>query len=133
MLVHAQWNLRRFRILEAQLMSTGVDALLDEKTAKAIDRLQRYAAANQRTYFKVLKELGAVQSNRLIRRQLHGDDKRLPELVPVAEAGKRIHLHDAAWASARLREVQAIAESPFPPALQNEPIRGLDAFREEVA
>src|SRR5437763_124774 len=33
-LVHAAWNLRRFRVLEAQLMTNGVDSLLDETTAR---------------------------------------------------------------------------------------------------
>jgi hypothetical protein len=56
-IVHASWNLDRFRALEAQLMANNVDSLLDERTAKALDRLQRYAAANQRTYFKALHEL----------------------------------------------------------------------------
>src|SRR5262249_7417536 len=54
---HAAWNLERFRILEAQLMANGVDSLLDETTARALDRLQRYAASSQRSYFKALNEL----------------------------------------------------------------------------
>ena len=56
-LVHAAWNLKRFRTFEAQLMANGVDSLLDERTASALDRLNRYAASNQRSYFKALKEL----------------------------------------------------------------------------
>jgi len=49
--VHAAWNMERFRALEAQLMTNGLDSLLDERTAKTLDRLQRYAASNQRAYF----------------------------------------------------------------------------------
>src|SRR5438067_941834 len=67
MLAHAAWNLRQFRTLESQLMARGLDSLLDEQTALALDRLQRYAAANQRSYFKALKELRTVQSNRYLR------------------------------------------------------------------
>jgi hypothetical protein len=66
-LIHAAWNLQRFRTLEAQLITNDFDALLDEQTAKALDRLQRYAASNQRSYFKALKELRTVQNNRLLR------------------------------------------------------------------
>ena len=47
-------------LLEAQLMSNDFDALLDETTARALDRLQRYAASNQRAYFKALHELRTV-------------------------------------------------------------------------
>src|SRR4029077_10777078 len=72
MLVHAAWNLERFRALEAQLMTNGIDSLLDERTAKALDRLQRYANSNQRAYFSALRELRAVQNNRFIR--LAADD-----------------------------------------------------------
>src|SRR5215467_13203838 len=45
MLVHSAWNLTRFRTLEANLMTNGVDSLLDEATGKALDRLQRYSTA----------------------------------------------------------------------------------------
>src|SRR5215831_3034530 len=55
MLVHAAWNLERFRTLEARLMANGLDSLLDESTARALDRLQRYASAGQRTYFRALQ------------------------------------------------------------------------------
>jgi hypothetical protein len=46
LLLHAAWNLQRFRTLEAQLIGTDFDAILDETTAKALDRLNRYAASN---------------------------------------------------------------------------------------
>jgi hypothetical protein len=62
MLVHAAWNLQRFRTLEAQLMTNGLESLLDEPTAKALDRLQRYASSNQRAYYAALKELRTVQN-----------------------------------------------------------------------
>jgi hypothetical protein len=34
-------------------MASGVDALLDERSGKALDHLQRYATANQRSYFRI--------------------------------------------------------------------------------
>src|SRR5262245_36800226 len=90
MLIHAAWNLERFRALEAQLITSDFDALLDEATAKALDRLQRYASANQRTYFRALTELRTVQNNRLLRRTLEGhENDPVPELVAVGDVTKR--------------------------------------------
>ena len=92
--LHAAWNLQRFRALEAQLMTNGLDSLLDERTAKTRDRLQRYAASNQRAYFSALRELRVVQNNRLLRLAAQGqdDDTPLPELVSVAQLTKRTQI-----------------------------------------
>src|SRR5205807_1584045 len=121
MIVHAQWQLRRCRTLEAQLMATGVDSLLDEATAKVLDRLQRYATANQRSYFKALNELSAIQNNRIIRiaTASPGDDQ-LPELVSIAQVAKQtqdIHAHAerAKWAA-----MEAYINAPLPRRLRNE-------------
>jgi hypothetical protein len=108
MLVHAAWNLERFRTLEARLMADGVDALLDDRTAAALDRLQRYAAA-QRSYFRALRELRTLQSNRIHRRELEGHDHPLPELVVIADVEKRIAQRDA------------YINAPLPGKSQNEP------------
>src|SRR5262245_26259937 len=43
-ILHAAWSLRRCRTIEATLMEGGLEALLDERIAKTLDRLQRYAA-----------------------------------------------------------------------------------------
>jgi hypothetical protein len=95
--VHAAWNLQGFRALEAQLMTNGLDSLLDERTAKALDRLQRSANSNRRAYFSALKELRVVQNNRLLRLALQGqdDDMPLPELVAVHDLTKRTQQLDA--------------------------------------
>src|SRR5438105_8595968 len=89
MLVHAGWNLQRFRTLEAQLMTSGIESLLDDSTAKALDRLQRYAASNQRSYYSALKELRTVQTNRFARSAMEGGDAPAPELVSIAALSKQ--------------------------------------------
>jgi hypothetical protein len=71
MLVQAAWNIERFRTLEAQL-SDVVESLLEERAAETLDRVQRYTSANQRSYFKALKELRLVQKDRLRRCELYG-------------------------------------------------------------
>jgi hypothetical protein len=121
MIVHASWNLDRFRTLEAQLMANGVDALLDDRTAAALDRLQRYASANQRTYFKAIEELRVIQENRLHRRELEGHDDPLPELVPVAAVAQRIREEDAMKELARSKAIESYLNAPVPRKLQNEP------------
>jgi hypothetical protein len=66
MVRHAAWSLQRFRTLEAQLMTNGLESLLDESTAARLDCLQRHTTANQRAYFSALKQLRDVQQNRLL-------------------------------------------------------------------
>lgn len=62
--LHASWNLKRFRRLEAGLMTSGLDPILDESAAKTLDRLQRYAARAERSYYKAMDELRKLQTSR---------------------------------------------------------------------
>jgi hypothetical protein len=133
MLVHAAWNLQRFRTLEAQLMTNGVESLLDERTAKALDRLQRYAAANQRSYFAAMKQLRTVQNNRLLRRALDGHAlDPLPELVSLAEVAKQTQqcLADAETAQCFVQD--AIVNAPMPGRMQNEAVSNAAGRLQEV-
>ena len=124
MLVHAAWNIERFRALEAQLMANGIESLLDERTAQTLDRLQRYTSANQRSYFKALKELRIVQENRLHRRELQGHDDPLPELVSVGEVVQRIRERNVEADQAQWRAMEAYINAPIPRRVQNEPTAG---------
>jgi len=134
MLAHAAWNLQRFRALEAQLMVNGLDSLLDERTAKTLDRLQRYAASNQRSYFSALKELRTVQNNRLLRLALEGqDDTPLPELVSIAELTKRTQQLEANTELAEWLAAKAYIDAPLPRGLQNEATPDPGRCRQEVA
>ena len=133
MLVHAAWNLQRFRTLEAQLMTNGLDSLLDETTAKALDRLQRYASSNQRAYYAALKELRAVQTNRLTHATLEDRDDPIPELVSIAELSKRTREYDAGVDAAEWRGMRDYINAPIPGRMQNEPAVRPTALRQEVA
>jgi hypothetical protein len=116
-------------------MTNGLDSLLDERTAKTLDCLQRYANSNHRAYFFALKELRVVQNNRLLRLALDGedDDTPLPELVCIAELTKRTQLLDASEDMAKWLAAKAYLDSPLPGRMQNEPMPDLDRVRQEVA
>jgi hypothetical protein len=130
MIVHAAWNLQRFRTLEAQLMANGLESLFDERTSKALDRLQRYAAANQRSYFTALKQLRIAQNNRVLRRTLDGHDyNELPELVSLAELAKQTQQCVADCDMAAWLVEKARSEAPLPRGLQNEAMPDLGRFR----
>ena len=122
MLVHAGWNLQRFRALEAQLMTNGIESLRDEPTAKAIDRLQRYASSNRRAYHAALKELRTVQTNRFAREIIEGRCKGLArELVSAAEVSRQVRQHAAKRDAQACRTVEAYINSPLPGRMRNEP------------
>lgn len=71
-LLHAAWNLHRFRLLEAQHP--------DDDPA-FLDRLSRYQARAQRAYYRALGELRTLQTNRVIRAVQF--PKLKPSLLPV--------------------------------------------------
>jgi hypothetical protein len=69
-LVHAAWNLRRVRAMEAELNASAPDALLtDDPLLKAegpgtqLDRLARHHTRIERTFFRSLRELKALQTD----------------------------------------------------------------------
>jgi hypothetical protein len=92
-LLHAAWNLQRFRSLEADLMVNGLDAILDDSAAKTLDRLNRYAARAERSYYKALNELRTLQTNRALRAlKLEPDEEPLvPAIVSINDLTKRSH------------------------------------------
>ena len=68
-LVHAAWTLRRCRRAETDLAASGPDPLLDDTAARTQDRIVRYAARAERSYYKALNTLQALQTDRALRRQ----------------------------------------------------------------
>ena len=92
-LLHASWNLRRVRRLEALICrDNGYDLLRSDDHDQKFRRLARYHAPFQRTYFRCLRELGALQTNRALRAQLEppaAGAEPLPLLASVAALTKR--------------------------------------------
>ncbi len=80
-ILHAAWNLRRFRRIEAECFTTGSDPLIAPESAGLLDRLSRYQARAQRAYYRALQELRVLQTNRALRASLL--DENAEEEVPA--------------------------------------------------
>ena len=83
-LLHAAWNLHRFRRIEAELASGGPDDLIDSEIAAVLDRLARYQARAQRAYYRALQELRTLQTNRALR-AFKVEPEDLPEVPAIVD------------------------------------------------
>src|SRR5215475_3150582 len=81
-ILHAAWNLHRFRCIEAEI-STGTGDFTDPQNAAAADRLSRYQARAQRAYYRGLQELRTLQTNRALR-TIKLDEEREAEVPAIA-------------------------------------------------
>lgn len=89
-LAHAAWNLQRIRRMEAEIWRTAAqDGALCELTgesAGALERLARYQARTERSYYRALRELRTEQTNRAQRGALdRTESEKLPQLASVAQ------------------------------------------------
>jgi len=92
-LVRAAWNIERAQRLETDLFVNGLDPLLDDSAAKTLDRIHRYAAQSERSYYRHLKELRVLQTNRVLRdvKMSDEDQQVCPVLVSYNDVTKRSH------------------------------------------
>jgi len=91
-LVVAAWNLRRVRRLEAKLVPDVSDPLLDDMAEATLARLARHQVRFERSYFRCLRELRLLQTNRALRSFTQKAPREpLPVLASVAEITKRTH------------------------------------------
>jgi hypothetical protein len=89
-LVHARWNMKRVRRLEAELAATGPDPLLDPERGPIADRLARHHTRFDRLHQRALKELRLLQTNRSLRHENARDiPAEFPVLVPIAVFAKQ--------------------------------------------
>lgn len=90
-LLHAAWNLRRFRRIEAESYAGDVDPLTDPDCAALLDRLSRYQARAQRAYYRALQELRVLQTDRAIRAEELDPEAAaaLPPLAVIHESAKQ--------------------------------------------
>src|SRR6185369_12078768 len=84
-LVHAAWNLHRYRALEVQYSSPEEFAVLD--------RISRYHSRTQRAYYKALSELRILQTNRALRaRKLPAEEAaQVPTITDINNLTKQTH------------------------------------------
>lgn len=124
-LLRAAWNMERCQRLETDLFVNGLDPLLDDSAAKTLDRIHRYQSQSERSYYRHLKELRALQTNRVVRGLVMSEDeaKACPVLVPCHELAKRTHqVHQAgAQAGEHARVEGWLAAARAARGMQNEP------------
>ncbi len=84
-LVHAAWNLRRLERLEAELFDSGTDPLSDPDLAPTLDRYARYHQRHQRAYYRALKELKALQTERGLQQIALERQELTKEAPPLAD------------------------------------------------
>ena len=92
-LLHAAWNLQRFRRIEAELSTGDAADFFEAPNAAALDRLSRYQARTQRAYYKALAELRTLQTNRALRVQKLEDpaDPEVPVITDINNLTKQTH------------------------------------------
>ena len=92
-LLHAAWNLKRFRRLEAECSLGTIDDFTDPETTAVLDRLSRYQSRAQRAYYRALQELRTLQTNRALRaRKLDEEEEAaVPAIVDINDLTKQTH------------------------------------------
>ncbi len=90
-LLHAAWNLRRFSRLEAEAETASPDPLMDPNLDAFLDRLARYHTRAERSYYRALKELRTLQTNRVLRaRTIDPDEEQTtPSLASIPDLAKQ--------------------------------------------
>ena len=90
LILHAAWNLRRLRRREASLMSGNRDPLLDPAVQKDVDRLALHQARAERSYYRALREIRALQTSRAIHVNLYGPRQAV---TPIRVDAAAVHRH----------------------------------------
>jgi hypothetical protein len=92
-LLHAAWNLQRFRRLESEASLGTLDDFTDPQTTAVLDRLSRYQSRAQRAYYKALAELRILQTNRALRAVKLAEDiePEVPAITDINHLTKQTH------------------------------------------
>ena len=100
-LLHAAWNLRRFRRLEAEVSLGTLDDFTDPQTTAVLDRLSRYQSRAQRAYSRALAEIRTLQTNRALRQETFDEETaaELPAVLDIPEMTKQTQsqVHEKAF------------------------------------
>ncbi len=93
-LVAAAWKLRRAQRLETELLSISGDLLGqldDDKLQKKFDNLARHRTRLERSFYRAMKELKALQTNRLEHNLAFDITEPLPGLADLKHFAKQTH------------------------------------------
>ena len=83
-ILHAAWNLQRFRRLEAEVSLGTIDDFTKPDTTGVLDRLTRHQTRAQRAYYRAVQELRTLQTNRALR-TVKLDDQTAAEVPAIAD------------------------------------------------
>jgi len=114
-LLHAAWNLQRFRRIEAELSSGGAEDFTSSENAAAIDRLTRYQTRAQRAYYRALAALRTLQTNRALRTVKLEDaaDPNVPAITNINELTKQTHSEVEAEAMKQALQILDLETAAF--------------------
>ena len=105
-IVHAAWNLRRVRFLEAELFDGAADPLANDELDRKLDRLARYAKRFENSLYRGIRELRTIQTNLSQRASIVPDVRQtFPPRADTARsvlAAKRTHPSHASENDMRL-------------------------------
>jgi hypothetical protein len=90
-ILHAAWSLHRFRRIEAEVCRGDMEDFLRREETAILDRLARYQARAQRAYYRAVRELRALQTNRALRAAQPGPPAAAepPALAEIAKLTKQ--------------------------------------------
>ena len=114
-LVREAWKLQSIQAMEDRLLCDGLKSVQEAETAKTLDRLNRYQAAAGRAYYRALKELRALQTERTLRGTIRDEIAALiPTLASLPAVTKQQAGNGRAAAQALKQELNAIMNTPEP-------------------
>src|SRR4051794_9004120 len=92
-LLHAAWNLERFRRIEAEVSTGEASDFSDPQITAVLDRLARYQGRAQRAFYKAQAELRVLQTNRALRtlKLTPEEEAQVPAIVSVNDLTKQTH------------------------------------------
>jgi hypothetical protein len=107
-IIHASWNLRRVRRLEASYAFHGEDPLRSIGLGPFLDRLARYRTGFERAFYRALKELRATQTNRMLREQILNQNEA--EAIPALASVEALQKQRRAKRTQSKRESETLAD-----------------------
>ena len=114
-LVREAWKLQSIQAMEDRLLFQGLESVQEEETARTLDRLNRYQAAAGRAYYRALKELRALQTERTLRGTVPDEIAALiPTLASLTAVSRQQAVNGRAAAQTLKQELDAIMNTPEP-------------------
>jgi hypothetical protein len=129
-LLHAAWNLHRFRRIEAERAPAGAGLPEDPDARDLLDRLVRYQSRTQRAFYRALGQLRKLQTCRALRilKLTEEEEAAIPAIADINELTKQtqsevtakaldmaLKMVDYEAATFRLKAFQARAAAPGSP------------------